>query len=188
MESLWMDFANSMWRDWKGGGPSVDRLDQPEWRHSFTAKMKYPVDEPDPDELEKARALRDRLLRYAENLAAGEVLGDQDTGYLNQVMAQGPVIRKLVAGEPAPQMKLEPADKGWGQMLADVAADFARMLSEQEVSRIRCCDNPDCRWVFYDDTRSRTKRYCDDKMCGNLMKVRRHRARRKAEAPKEENE
>ncbi|WP_141639042.1 CGNR zinc finger domain-containing protein, partial [Paenibacillus riograndensis] len=40
--------------------------------------------------------------------------------------------------------------------------------------------NPDCLWVYYDDTRNRSKRYCDDKMCGNLMKVRRFRARKKA--------
>jgi len=33
-----------------------------------------------------------------------------------------------------------------------------------------------------DDTRNRSKRYCDDKLCGNLTKVRRFRARKKAEA------
>ncbi|MFB5676510.1 CGNR zinc finger domain-containing protein [Paenibacillus terreus] len=187
MESLWMDFANSMWRDWKGGGPSVDRLEQQEWQQSFTAKMKYAVNQPDRTELERARLLRDRLLRYAENLAAGVLLKDSDIEYLNEVMAGGTVTRRLMAAGSALRMELEPAGSGWGQVLADVAADFARMLSEQDISRIRCCDNPDCRWVFYDDTRSRTKRYCDDKLCGNLMKVRRHRARRKAQAHKEEN-
>ncbi|UOK61501.1 CGNR zinc finger domain-containing protein [Paenibacillus sp. OVF10] len=35
--------------------------------------------------------------------------------------------------------------------------------------------------MFYDDTRSRTQKYCDDKMCGNLMKVRRFRAKRKSQ-------
>jgi predicted RNA-binding Zn ribbon-like protein len=43
-------------------------------------------------------------------------------------------------------------------------------------------ENADCLWVYYDDTRNRSKRYCDDKACGNLMKVRRFRARKKAEA------
>ncbi|MFB5762368.1 CGNR zinc finger domain-containing protein [Paenibacillus medicaginis] len=187
MESLWMDFANSMWRDWKSGGPSVDRLEQPQWRQSFTTKLQYAVNEADQEELERARLLRDRLLRYAGNLAAGELLEGSDIEYLNKVMAGGPVVRRLMADGPALRRVLEPAGSGWGQVLADVAADFAGMLSEQDISRIRCCDNPDCRWVFYDDTRSRTKRYCDDKLCGNLMKVRRHRARRKAEAHKEKN-
>jgi predicted RNA-binding Zn ribbon-like protein len=63
--------------------------------------------------------------------------------------------------------------------MAEIAASFARTLADGEKSRLRICDNPDCLWVYYDDTRNRSKRYCDDKMCGNLLKVRRFRARQK---------
>ena len=57
--------------------------------------------------------------------------------------------------------------------------EFAQTLAEGEASRIRICDNPDCLWVYYDRTRNRSKRYCDDRACGNLMKVRRFRASKK---------
>ncbi|MNI89783.1 CGNR zinc finger [compost metagenome] len=69
----------------------------------------------------------------------------------------------------------------WTQVMAEVAASLAKTLIDGEIGRIRVCDNPDCRWVFYDDTRNRTKKYCEDKTCGNLMKVRRFRARKKQE-------
>ncbi|URJ62468.3 CGNR zinc finger domain-containing protein [Paenibacillus polymyxa] len=65
------------------------------------------------------------------------------------------------------------------KVVAEVVADFAQAFVSSGGSRIRICDNTDCRWVFYDDTRNRSKRFCDDKMCGNLMKVRRFRERKK---------
>ncbi|MNW66741.1 CGNR zinc finger [compost metagenome] len=65
--------------------------------------------------------------------------------------------------------------------MAEIASSFAAALVEKETSRFRICENPDCLWVYYDDTRNRSKRYCDDKLCGNLMKVRRFRARKKAD-------
>jgi len=55
-------------------------------------------------------------------------------------------------------------------------------LTGMDVGRIRVCENPGCQWYFYDETRSRTKRCCDE-TCANLVKVRRHRARKK-ERPK----
>ncbi|MDT3426149.1 putative RNA-binding Zn ribbon-like protein [Paenibacillus forsythiae] len=67
------------------------------------------------------------------------------------------------------------------QKLRGYLLDTVREIVEgKKPSRFRICDNPDCRWAYYDDTRNRSKRYCDDKACGNLMKVRRFRARKKA--------
>ena len=51
--------------------------------------------------------------------------------------------------------------------------------------RLKAC--PNCRWVFYDHSRSATKRWClmnaagpDGRGCGNITKARRHRARQRA--------
>jgi hypothetical protein len=48
--------------------------------------------------------------------------------------------------------------------------------------RLKAC--PDCRWVFYDNTRNGSKRWClmaaagpGSRGCGNIAKVRRHRER-----------
>ena len=49
-------------------------------------------------------------------------------------------------------------------------------------SRLKAC--PDCRWVFYDNTRNGSKRWClmyaggpDGRACGTIAKVRRYRDR-----------
>lgn len=51
--------------------------------------------------------------------------------------------------------------------------------------RLKAC--PDCRWAFYDHTRNGSKRWCmmapagpGSRGCGNIAKVRRHRARARA--------
>ena len=64
--------------------------------------------------------------------------------------------------------------------MAEVAASFIE-LTDMEIARIRVCENPGCRWIFYDETRSRTKRCCDG-TCANLVKMRRFRQKKKDEA------
>ena len=75
------------------------------------------------------------------------------------------------------RLRLDPAAKGLEAVLFVLTESFASFLVEGEPDRLKLCENPDCKWVFYDTTRSRTKRWCADS-CGNLMKVRRFRARR----------
>ncbi|MFD0694607.1 CGNR zinc finger domain-containing protein [Paenibacillus sp. GCM10027628] len=185
METLWTDFVNSEWHDWRGSGRSEDRLVLSTWQGAFldTWKLAAPVPALEQD-IEDLLAFRGQLHQLAAGLAGGESISQADVEWLNKMLAQGPVIRRIAAEESELRMESSPIGDNWRQVMAEVAADFAKMLLDGEPLRIRICENTDCKWVFYDDTRNRTKRYCDDKMCGNLMKVRRFRARKKAEVTK----
>lgn len=68
---------------------------------------------------------------------------------------------------------------GWDLVLWHIAKSFADMLCNHDQSRIKICDNPDCGWVFYDTSRNKSRRWCSESSCGNLMKVRRFRERQK---------
>ncbi|MCL6580471.1 MAG: CGNR zinc finger domain-containing protein [Firmicutes bacterium] len=46
----------------------------------------------------------------------------------------------------------------------------------------KVCANADCGWLFYDDSRNRSRRWCDGRYCGNLIKVRRFRAKVRSSA------
>ncbi|MGH3145587.1 MAG: CGNR zinc finger domain-containing protein [Rubrobacter sp.] len=65
-----------------------------------------------------------------------------------------------------------------------VLAIVARSVDDGPFSRLKAC--PDCRWVFYDKSRSRTRVWCGmyagegGRACGTIAKVRRYRLRRKA--------
>jgi predicted RNA-binding Zn ribbon-like protein len=45
--------------------------------------------------------------------------------------------------------------------------------------RLKTCGNPDCRWAFFDRSHSRRGTWCDMASCGNLIKNRNLRARRR---------
>lgn len=59
-----------------------------------------------------------------------------------------------------------------------VVMSFAELLSNYEPSRLKICENPDCGWIFYDESKSRTRRWCDN-TCASLIKVRRFREKLK---------
>jgi Conserved protein containing a Zn-ribbon-like motif, possibly RNA-binding len=75
------------------------------------------------------------------------------------------------------QLEFVPSARGWDWILAEIARSFAETLSVGESTRVKICRNDDCRWVFYDRTKGKTRCWCSDKSCGNRERVRRARAR-----------
>jgi predicted RNA-binding Zn ribbon-like protein len=61
-----------------------------------------------------------------------------------------------------------------------LALSIEALLVSGEMSKIRACDNPDCRWLFLDTSKNHTRRWCDMKICGNRMKARRFKALHRA--------
>jgi hypothetical protein len=45
--------------------------------------------------------------------------------------------------------------------------------------RLRVCANDDCRWAFYDRSRNQHGSWCDMATCGNRLKNRELRARKR---------
>ena len=52
----------------------------------------------------------------------------------------------------------------------------AHLLTSANMSMVRACGNPECRWLFLDTSKNHTRRWCDMKICGNRMKARRFKA------------
>lgn len=63
--------------------------------------------------------------------------------------------------------------------LARLAESVAREVSQGDPERLRICANEDCRWVFFDTSRTGRRKWCDMSTCGNRAKAARHRERRK---------
>ncbi len=62
---------------------------------------------------------------------------------------------------------------------------IASAIVNKQWGRLKAC--PDCKWVFYDQSRNGSKRWCGmyaegegGRACGTIAKVKRHRAKRKA--------
>jgi predicted RNA-binding Zn ribbon-like protein len=78
--------------------------------------------------------------------------------------------------------KLEPEASGVaGAMGRMVAAVFSARAGD-DWRRLKLCGSPTCRWVFYDQSRNRSSRWCTMASCGNRQKAKRFRERAKAGA------
>lgn len=58
-----------------------------------------------------------------------------------------------------------------------LAAAAVNLLSGGSDGRLRECGDGECRWLFLDTSRNRSRRWCDMKVCGNRMKARRFKAK-----------
>jgi len=64
--------------------------------------------------------------------------------------------------------------------LAELAEPLVRAVGGADAQKARICADDGCRWVFYDNSRTHRRRWCDMASCGNRAKAARHRARAKA--------
>lgn len=65
-------------------------------------------------------------------------------------------------------------------LLGAAAADF---LSRHDLSLVKSCGGTGCILLFYDETKSHSRRWCSMAGCGNRMKAALHYRRRKIGAP-----
>jgi predicted RNA-binding Zn ribbon-like protein len=60
---------------------------------------------------------------------------------------------------------------------AALSVSALSLLPPAQAERIRICAN--CRWLFLDESRNRSRIWCDMTVCGNRRKAQRHYRRRK---------
>jgi len=64
-------------------------------------------------------------------------------------------------------------------LLAPVLWSAADILVGPDSARVRECANHRCLWLFLDDSKNGSRRWCSMQMCGNRAKAQRHYLRSK---------
>ncbi len=125
-------------------------------------------------DLDRARELRS-LLRDA---LARTGLDDTLPHRADAALRAFPVRMRLSA---TGHVELAPEDDGVPGALATLLTVAVRRGADGSWDRMRACAAPDCRWVFYDDSRNGAGRWCSMSSCGNRAKTTRYRARKARE-------
>jgi predicted RNA-binding Zn ribbon-like protein len=129
-----------------------------------------PVDEADR---ELAVRVRDALRSAA---AANSRIADQSSDVADLGLGDLSLVVRL--GE-ASKPELASAESGVRGALGRILADAAVASHKGTWARLKICNAEDCRWAYYDHSKSRTGRWCAMETCGNRHKTRRYRKRRK---------
>jgi predicted RNA-binding Zn ribbon-like protein len=149
----------------------------------------------------RAIALREALFRLFAAVAAELPPAAEDLDHMNRELSAALARLRVaprrngrsghVPGAPDRAGGHESAlGWAWGEAatrldapLWPLARQSAELLVGGGLARVRECAAGDCRWLFLDTSKNRSRRWCDMKSCGNRAKVRRfYRKKREVEA------
>lgn len=170
-----IDFVNSRFSDHTGTGEVYERLELDEWRRWFVRRLGEP-DPPPPTApvYRRLHSLRDALGKL---LGQGVSPDRRSLSKITRYLGDSPQTWTLRRDGDRFALALRPVHPGWPAVITAVAASYAKLLATGDIRRVRQCANPDCSFWFVDDTRNASRRWCDVKICGNMLKVREYRAR-----------
>jgi predicted RNA-binding Zn ribbon-like protein len=120
-------------------------------------------------------ALREAIYRIFTAVAAGDAVPEADLAALNQTLtAAPPRVRLAWSGAGYGWAAVAPSALSAPGLLAPVLWSAADMLTRLDRFRVRRCANDECLWLFIDQSKGGTRRWCDMSSCGNRAKARRH--------------
>ena len=189
---LWLDFVNT---DDARLGQRVDVI------ATFSAFVEWLAAAQVVD-AERAAGLRRRAVEQPSGAGAALVEAHRIRSLLRQLAEQGRDVRGLrtreqvvdelnrVLGRSVGTRRIEvtpeggyarsfvPVGDAFGGLVIPIVESAVDSLVRGELALVRRCADRRCPRHFADDTKSRTRKWCDMKTCGNRAKAKRHRGRK----------
>jgi predicted RNA-binding Zn ribbon-like protein len=112
----------------------------------------------------------------ASAIDAGRQPGGAVLETIGECLAGAYANARLVPHEGALQW-VASAEDDLDRVLWEIGRAAGRLVVSPRLAKVRACAASDCGWWFVDDTKNRSRRWCDMKLCGNREKLRRFRAK-----------
>jgi hypothetical protein len=151
-------------------GPDHDHLGDPGGARRYLEDHAVPVPEgpPPPEALERMGILRDLVRREAADRAPGSFPATRPAdAEIAAVLGDVP----FTLGPDGPR----PVRTGWAGFVDGLLPGLLEL--RRAGLPLRACANPRCRFVFLDRSRNRSRIWCESAVCGNRVRVGRHRRR-----------
>ena len=114
-----------------------------------------------------ARRLREAIHRAGTAVADGAAIAKGDLGTVNTAAREHVAFPELLAGG----LRWIPDDgETVRAALRLIARDAIVILGGEERSRVKTCQNPDCRGLYVDASHAGSRRWCSMNTCGNRAK------------------
>ncbi len=135
-----------------------------------------------PDDAAKAFAfaiqVREALYRVLSHRYLGEPIPEGDLALLNSVICEALAHLQLTPSGGEIHWEWTPEISGANLILWPVARAAADLLTSDKASDVRICeDDRGCGYLFIDQTKNHSRRWCSMESCGNRAKARRHYSR-----------
>jgi len=133
--------------------------------------------------LTRAMTLRDAIFAVCSALSQGRRAPALALAALNRAIAGAAGQRRLASSNGAFAWQWADQSGGLGDVLRPIALSAAELLLTLDRRRLKQCPGEHCGWLFLDETKSRTRRWCEMRVCGSRAKIRRFRRRRRVGSP-----
>ena len=117
--------------------------------------------------------LRAFLRTVLEQYRSGRPLTASMQRRLEAEMNRAPMRLQFDDGKAGMHVRHRRSGRDWDIVMAEIATSAARLISEGRT--VKVCANPNCSWMFVDESRPHTRRWCNTAVCGSLVNVRRFR-------------
>ena len=136
--------------------------------------------------LSRAVALREVVHRVLNAAIAGEPQDEDALSILNRELSAA-LSRLRVAPAASDDAYVwawdwsgdDSGEAPLDRPLWPVARSVAELLTSPNLGRVKVCGGEGCGWMFLDESRNASRRWCDSRDCGNRERVRKHLARKR---------
>lgn len=141
------------------------------------ARLLDATGQPTLSELELARSVRESLRWLLHRDGDG---GDDIEDRLEPLRTVSDAHPARLMVEDSGAIKLEnPGHQALGDGLFELLLIVRRAQEDGSWKRLKVCANPECQWAFFDRSRNQQGSWCEMATCGNRLKNRELRARRR---------
>jgi predicted RNA-binding Zn ribbon-like protein len=127
--------------------------------------------------LARAKGFREALNSLAAAIDGGRQPNADVLKTIGECLASAYANGRLVPHEGTLQW-VASAEDDLDRVLWEIGRAAGRLVVSPRLARVRACAASDCGWWFVDDTKNRSRRWCDMTLCGNREKLRRFRSKR----------
>jgi predicted RNA-binding Zn ribbon-like protein len=165
---LCLEFVNT--RYWRGQDTPTETLNTPADLAAWVKTPKAPAQ----GEFERALALRETIHRLFDAVAQSKAPAGRDFEALNEALATAPDRATLKRGGDTFDWELDMRSGTAVALLAPILWSAGDLLASAKLAKVRRCANPDCLYLFLDESRAGKRRWCTMSSCGNRAKAKRH--------------
>jgi predicted RNA-binding Zn ribbon-like protein len=122
----------------------------------------------------QAIELREAIFRLFLSRIQDAPAAEADLVTFNTALSHAMAHTCIVPGEHGFAWGWLPEKHALDRLLWPVVRAAADLLTSEELENVRVCASDTCGWLFIDQSKNHTRRWCDMKSCGNLAKARKH--------------